>query len=384
MKNRDLTIALISSHAPSLDYFRGPLISALRDRGFRVLALAPNYDAPVRAAVEKWGGVPIDCAISRTGMNPLRDIFNAWKLSRQLRRLAPDVTLGYFIKPVIFGTLAAWWAGIPARFAMVEGLGFVFTSTSGTLPFKRRVLKRVVTELYRVAFSRARRVFFLNPDDISELVAARLLSVEKAFCLGGIGVDLGAWHVTPPITEPITFLLVARLLREKGIAEYAAAARIVKKQYPRARFVLLGAVDDNPGAITTADVNGWVAEGLLEWHGHVAVRPWLAQTSVYVLPSYREGVPVSTQEALAMGRPVITTDVPGCRETVIDGINGFLVPARDAEALARKMFVFLEQPELIPLMGRASRELAEERFDVHKINQRLIGILSSELRLENK
>lgn len=314
-------------------------------------------------------------------MNPLLDILNAWRLSIQLRRLAPDVTLGYFIKPVIFGTLAAWWAGVPARFAMIEGLGFVFTSSERKLSFKRRLLKCLVMGLYRVALSKAQRVFFLNPDDISEFVTAGLLPVEKAFRLGGIGVDLAAWKKSESVTHPITFLLVARLLREKGIVEYAEAARKVKKLYPETRFVLLGAVDDNPGAITAADVSGWVQEGVLEWHGHVPVRPWLTQTSVYVLPSYREGVPVSTQEALAMGRPVITTDVPGCRETVVNGVNGFLVPVRDAEALAKKMLIFLKRPELITLMGQASRVLAEERFDVHKINQRLIDVLLSELRL---
>ncbi len=369
------TLAIITSHAPSLAYFRGPLIRALHDKGIRVLALAPNYDDATRAAVKAWGGTPVNCPMSRTGMNPVRDAWDAWQLSRQLRRLAPDITLGYFIKPVIFGTLASWWAGVPRRFAMIEGLGFVFTPATGKLSFKRRLLKYMVMMLYRVALARAQRVIFLNPDDMAELESAGLLTAGKAFRLGGIGVDLAEWPMTAPVAQPITFLLVARLLREKGIAEYAGAARIVKRQHPQARFILLGGLDDNPGAITRADVQRWVDEGLLEWHGHVPVRSWLAQTSVYVLPSYREGVPVSTQEAMAMGRPVITTDVPGCRETVVDGVNGFMVPARNAEALAQKMFVFIEKPELIESMGQASRSLAETLFDVHKINQRLIGIL---------
>lgn len=368
-------LALITSHAPSMAYFRGPLIHALRDRGLTVLALAPNYDDATRAAVRAWGGTPVDCPMSRTGMNPLRDVWNAWQLSRQLLRLRPDITLSYFIKPVIFGTMAAWWAGVPRRFAMIEGLGFVFTPATGKLSFKRRLLKWMVMGLYRVALARAQRVIFLNPDDMAELVAVHLLPASKGFRLGGIGVDLAEWPVVPTVPDPVTFLLVARLLREKGIAEFADAARIVKCKHPQARFILLGGLDDNPGAITSADVQRWVDEGLLEWHGHVPVRPWLAQASVYVLPSYREGVPVSTQEAMAMGRPVITTDVPGCRETVVHGLNGFLVPARDVVALAQKMLVFIDNPELIGCMGQASRRLAEERFDVHKVNQRLIGVL---------
>lgn len=370
-----LTLALISSHAPSLAYFRGPLIRALRNRGIRVLALAPNYDEATRLAVLEWGGTPVDCPMNRAGMNPLRDIWNGWRLARQLRSLRPNIVVNYFVKPVIFGTLAAWWARIPRRFAMIEGLGFVFTPSSTKLSVKRRLLRQLVMVLYRVALARAHCVIFLNPDDRSELVAARLLPNEKSYLLGGIGVNLQDWPVLPIVAEPIVFLMVARLLREKGVVEYAEAARIVKRRYGNARFILLGGLDENPGAISRADVENWVADGAFEWHGHVPVQSWLAQTSVYVLPSYREGVPVSTQEAMASGRPVITTDVPGCRETVVNGVNGFLVNARDAEALAQAMFKFIESPKIIEPMGNASRRLAEERFDVEKINERLTGLL---------
>ncbi len=368
-------ICIISSHASSLANFRGPLIKTLRDKGIIVLALAPNFDDATRSSVLAWGGTPVDFPMSRTGMNPIRDVLNMWKLTKILRALRPNIVLSYFIKPVIFGTLAAWWAGVPQRFAMIEGLGYVFTPVREKLSFKRRLLKKMVMSLYRVALTRAKRVVFLNPDDMQEFFSANLLPTSKSFMLGGIGVELEKWPQVPTFNKPITFLLVARLLREKGISEYADAARIIKSQHPQARFILLGGLDDNPGAITTNDVNRWVEEGILEWHGHVPVRPWLEQTSVYVLPSYREGVPVSTQEAMAMGRPIITTDVPGCRETVVDGLNGFLVPARDAKALAQKILTFIDHPELIAPMGQASRRLAEERFDVHKINQRLIDVL---------
>lgn len=175
--------------------------------------------------------------------------------------------------------------------------------------------------------------------------------------------------------RPCHVLAGSAAAARKGIEQYAAAARIVKQQHPLARFILLGGLDDNPGSITRAEVQAWVAEGILEWHVHVPVQPWMAQASVYVLPSYREGVPVSTQEAMAMGRPVITTDVPGCRETAVDGVNGFLVPVRNAAALAEKMCTFIQQPDLIPSMGQASRCLAEDRLDVHKVNQRLLDVL---------
>ncbi|MBP6621115.1 MAG: glycosyltransferase family 4 protein [Alcaligenes sp.] len=368
-------IVLITSYVPSLINFRAPLIRTLHARGIEVVAVAPYCDDSSRDAVKALGAIPIYIPISRTGTNPLCDAINTWRLARLLKLLRPDVTLGYFIKPVIFGTLAAWWAGVPRRFAMVEGLGFVFTPTGNALPLKRRLLKRLVLWLYKLGLSRAERVIFLNPDDQAELVAAGALPVHKGFLLGGIGIDFAHWQTMPPVLQPPTFLMVARLLREKGVEQYAAAARIVKQNHPQARFLLLGGLDDNPGSISEADVQSWVAEGILEWHGHTAVPQWMAQASVYVLPSYREGVPVSSQEAMAMGRAVITTDVPGCRQTVVDGVNGFLVPPRDAQALAEKMEIFIAQPELIATMGHASRRMAEERFDVHKVNQRLIDLL---------
>ena len=369
-------LVLLSSHAPSLIRFRLPLIASLISQGVIVYALAPNYTVQSRAAVDEAGAVPVDYTLSRAGMNPVRDLRDAWALACLLRRLKPDVTLAYFIKPVIYGTLAAWLAGVPQRFAMIEGLGFVFTPGTERLSLRRRLLMAGVQFLYKLAMSKADRVIFLNPDDQAEFVGGGLLSQGKSFLLGGIGVDLVEWAPVPAVVRPVTFMLIARLLREKGVLEFSEAARRVKKRYPETRFVLLGDVDPNPGSLPRHLVQGWVDEGVLEWPGHVPVVPWLAQASVYVLPSYREGVPMSTQEAMAMGRAVITTDVPGCRETVVDGVNGFLVPARDAQALADAMCKFIEQPHLIAEMGRESRRLAQERFDVHQVNRRLTDLIT--------
>ncbi|MCS7241048.1 MAG: glycosyltransferase family 4 protein, partial [Candidatus Bipolaricaulota bacterium] len=177
----------------------------------------------------------------------------------------------------------------------------------------------------------------------------------------------------PPHLSPPTFTLIARLLREKGVREFAEAARRVKEEYPQARFLLIGPLDTNPGAIREEEVRGWVKDGILEWVPWTEdVRPYLAQTSVYVLPSYREGVPRSTQEAMAMARPVITTDVPGCRETVVNGVNGFLVPPRNPQALIQAMKRFLQEPKLVVRMGLESRRLAEDRFDARKASLRLL------------
>lgn len=379
--NSHLHISIIGNQAFSLLNFRGPLIEDMVAKGHEVFALAPDYDEATRAAVRARGAEPVDFSLSRTGMNPVRDAADMLRLTLLLRKMKPDITLGYAIKPVIYGTLAAWLARVPRRFAMIEGLGYVFTPPEGAEPLKRRVLRRTVSMLYTTALRRANLVFFLNKDDIDEFLKNRLVPPKKVFLLGGIGVDLCEWKPAPPATKPVTFLLAARLLREKGIVEYAGAARIIKQKYPGTRFILLGSLDSNPGSLSIGEVQQWVSEGIIEWPGHVQdMSRWMAQASVYVLPSHREGVPRSTQEAMAMARPVITTDAPGCRETVIDGKNGFLVPARDAKALADAMERFILQPELIERMGKASRLIAEERFDVHKVNQ----IILREMGLSEK
>lgn len=356
--------------------FRGPLISDLVAAGVQVHALAPDYNDELRQKIQELGANPVDFQLTRTGMNPVRDCIDMLQLATLLRRLRPDVTLGYFIKPVIYGTLAAWLARVPRRVAMIEGLGYVFTVSNNRQSWRRKLLKALVSSLYRFSLGRAHVVIFLNKDDLAEFIGERLVHKDKAVNLGGIGVDLFDWPVAPTHVQPVTFLLAARLLREKGIVEYAEAARLVKVAHPEVRFVLLGGLDPNPGGLSQAEVQAWVTEGLLEWPGHVAVKPWLTQASVYVLPSYyREGLPRSTQEAMAMGRPVITTDAPGCRETVEEGVNGFLVPVRDVQALASAMLQFVQDPGLIESMGSESRRLAETHFDVRKINARLLKIL---------
>ena len=370
-----MRFALITSQAFSLVNFRGPLISLLVVRGIEVFALAPDYDEQTRQSVLDLGAIPVDIQFNRTGMNPFIDVMSVVRLTKLLHRLNADVVLTYFIKPVIFGTFSAVMAGIPKRFCLIEGLGYVFISPEGREPIRRKILRVIVSVLYKLALRFADKVFLLNDDDVAELVSRGLVQSNQVVKLGGIGVDLDEWTPAVSATSPITFLLAARLLREKGVVEFAEAARIVKQEYPEVRFVLLGGVDPNPGSLGVAQVAGWVSQGVLEWPGNVSVKSWFAQASVFVLPSLREGVPRSTQEAMAMGRAVITTDAPGCRETVINGHNGFLVPVRDVDALAQAMIRFIKEPDLIESMGRASRLLAEERFDVHKVNAVMISAM---------
>lgn len=365
-------LALISSQAFSISNFRGPLIRQMVGNGITVFALAPDYDDKSRAAVKELGAIPIDSSMSRTGMNPFKDIFDLLRLSRQLSSLNLDTVFSYCIKPVIYGTLAARLAGVEKRFAMIEGAGYVFTD-SENLRFSRHILRALVTKLYRLGLSQAHQIFLLNPDDKKLFVSGDMLAAEKVQLIDGIGLELEKYPVVPVLSQPVCFILIARLLKEKGVYDYINAARAVKALHPDVRFLLLGGVDQNPSSVSEAEVHAWVKDGVVEWPGQVSdVRPWIEQASVFVLPSYREGLPRSTQEAMAMARPVITTDVPGCRETVVDGVNGFIVPVRNPNLLAKAMLRFIKQPTLISSMGIKSRLMAEERFDVHKINAQIL------------
>jgi glycosyltransferase involved in cell wall biosynthesis len=365
-------VAIIGSHAHYLVNFRGALMQDMGAHGHEVLALAPDFDAGTRSELSAMGVEPIDISLSRTGMNPFWDLRDIVGLHAQMRRLNPDAVLAIAIKPVIYGMLAAAMARVPRRFALIPGLGYVFSE--GGSP-RDRIVQPIAQQLYRIALRRAEAVFVQNRDDADELVARRIVTREKIFRVNGSGVDLAAWPLMDLPRPPVTFALAARLLGEKGVREYVAAARRVKAQHPEVRFLLLGALDSNPSAIREMEVASWVADGIVEWPGHVDMRPWLAQTSVFVLPSYREGVPRSTQEAMAAGRPVITTDAPGCRETVIVGENGYLVPPRDVNSLVAAMLSFVENPRQIAVMGCNSRRLAEERFEVRAINERMLSVM---------
>jgi glycosyltransferase involved in cell wall biosynthesis len=362
-------ITLIGHAAGATLNFRAPLIADLVAAGWRVEVLAPDWTPDQRQRLRALGAQARTFPLSRTGLNPLQDLRSLWVLYRHLRDSRPDAVLTYAAKTNVWGMLAAAWAGVPRRVAMVEGMGFAFTERQDGRTSKQRMVGAVLSVLYRVAFRLAHRVIVLNPDDARDLQRRCGLAWQKTTLLGGIGVPLSDWPFCPPHTTPITFTLVARLLREKGVLEFVQAARLIKERHPSTRFLLLGALDDNPGSLREANLQPWVQAGIIEWPGQVDVKPWLAQTSVFVLPSYyREGVPRSTQEAMAMGRAVITTDAPGCRETVVDGVNGFLVPPRDVPALAAAMQRFIDEPALIARMGAESRRLAEERFDVRRAN----------------
>jgi len=276
-----------------------------------------------------------------------------------------------------YGGLAARLAGVSHRFSMITGLGYVFTD-DGTINAARAILRALTSTLYGLALGGAEAVIVSNPDDIGELKARQIVrSDQRLIEVTGTGIDLSHYAQAPLPSSPPVFLLIARLLRPKGVIEYVEAARRLRAKYPDVRVQLLGPMDPNPSGITRAELDAWVREGAIEYLGETRdVRPYLAASTVYVLPSfYREGIPRTVLEAMATGRAVITSDSPGCRETVTPGENGFLVPVRDPAALASAMERFILDRSLATRMGRRSREIAEARFNVHHINKTLLAAM---------
>jgi glycosyltransferase involved in cell wall biosynthesis len=360
-------IVVISAYPESLYHFRGPLLSAFVDAGNEVFACGPETNIEVESRITRLGVIYHPIYTRRTSMNPFVDLRTLLDLVRFLRAVRPDIVLAYTMKPIVYGSIAARISRVPGIFLMIEGLGYAFSGMS----FKQRALNILSRILYRLALKRSRRVFFLNPDDLSLFVDTGILSERgKAVLLNGTGVDLDFFKPSPIPGGKMVFLLMARLIREKGILEFIEAARRLRPRYPEATFQILGPLDTHPAAIKQADLRKWQREGLIQYLGYTYdVRPYISGASVYVLPTfYREGVPRSILEAMAMGRPVITTDSPGCRETVVDRENGFLIPVRDVPALVSAMERFLRDPTLVEPMGKRSRAIAEEKYDVRKVN----------------
>lgn len=365
-----MRVLIVAGFADSLSNFRGPLLSAMVTSGFDVHVAAPDLpvSCQLRQHLESRSLSVHNISLRRTGVNPLVDLYSLWALWCLMIRIRPDFVLGYTVKPVIYGTLAAWLAGVPRRFALITGLGYSFTA--GSVGGFRSKVKLAVILLFRLALRRVNKTFFQNLDDQNLFFQMGLLPPGAlSVVVNGSGVDLSEFSVAPLPSGPTHFLMISRLLGDKGVREFAQAAQCIRVSNPHVIFSLVGWIDDNPDAISQAELDEWVTSGTLDYLGRLQdVRPAIAQCGVFVLPSYREGLPRTVLEAMAMGRAIITTDAPGCRETVLDGDNGFVVPVRAVDALVAAMEKFINDPHLSSRMGKRSRALAEEKFDVHKVN----------------
>lgn len=360
-------IAIISGDVKTLVNFRGELIKGFIKKGHRVIAMAP--DGNLKNELYSIGAVFYHIPLHRTGLNLFKDSYTLFSIIRVLKRERPEIVLSYNVKPVIYGSLAARITKVPRIYSMITGLGYAFVEDSS---LRRRLLSVFLKFLYNCALKKNEKVFFQNPDDLELFKTWNLLTDDNApVLINGSGVDVNKFKFVKPKLQPLSFLLAARLIWDKGIGDFVEAARILKPRYPQVYFKILGPFDINPSAISPEMITSWMIEGVIKYLGETDdVRPYIAEASVFVLPSfYREGTPRSILEAMSMGRPIITTDVPGCRETVLDGINGFLVPAKSPVALAETMEKFILNPRLIMSMGVKSRRIADRKYDVHKVNQ---------------
>ncbi len=367
-------VAIVASYAPSLTLFRGPLIRAILARGHAVLCVAPDLDQATEQALTRWGAECRTLPLSRTGLSPIADLATLRALRALFREWKPDTVMGYTAKPAIYASLAARAVGVAHIVPMITGLGYAYLAGGG---MKRALVRQVMTRLYARALAASTGVVFHNRDDARVLqdlgaVPSRLpVTISR-----GSGIDLQRFGAEPmpPTDDGLTFLMIARLVRYKGVAEYCEAAEQLKARGARARWLLVGPEETGPA--------GYPVEALERDGAAVCylgpqqdVRPALRQAHVYVLPSYGEGMPRTVLEALATGRPVITCDTRGCRETVQPGVNGTLIPVGDAAALVEAMAAFLDAPERIAEMGRASRSIAEAEFDVEAVNATMLEAL---------
>lgn len=361
-------ILLVASFPDSILHFRGPLMAALQRGGMEVHVAAPDLPpgSAWRLPLEARGIGVHDIPLRRAGMNPYADVLTLWHLWRLMRRLRPQRVLTYTIKPVIYGSLAAWLACVPQRYALITGLGYAFQGEG-----RRGAVRGLVQRLYALALARVDKVFFQNDDDQALFRERGILAPGAAsVVVNGSGVDVDDYNVEPLADGAPRFLMIGRLLGDKGVREYARAARRIRAIHPQVRFGLAGWLDENPDAVSQQELDAWTADGTVEFLGRLQdVRPAIADCSVYVLPSYREGTPRTVLEAMAMGRAVITTDAPGCRATVRDGDNGLLVPVKSVDALVAAMSRFIENPGLAAKMGARARAIAVEKYDVHKVNE---------------
>jgi glycosyltransferase involved in cell wall biosynthesis len=355
-----MKIVICLNTAWNLVNFRAGLIRALVASDYDVVAVAPDDKYAPRLLELGCRFVPL--TMDNQGTHPGRDALLLWRIFRLLKREKPDVYLGYTVKPNVYGSLAAHMLGIPV-INNIAGLGVVFSRTG--------LLVHMVRGLYSIALSRSAKVFFQNNDDRQMFLSGGLVRSEVADILPGSGVDLSSFSLVPLGTgsgpEPrFRFLLIARMLWDKGVGEFAVAAKLIRERWPQAECCLLGFLDvQNPGAISREKMDELVASGITYLGTSDDVRVEIAQADCIVLPSYyREGTPRSLLEAAAMGRPLITTDAVGCRDVVDDGVNGYLCKPRDAADLAVKMEQMLSlSAEARAAMGRRGREKVEREFD---------------------
>ncbi|MGJ8739161.1 glycosyltransferase family 4 protein [Zobellia laminariae] len=374
-------ILILCSASFSLSNFRGDLIKHLLSKGFKVYCGGPDFDESTLNLVRDLGGVPIPFHLQRTGLNPLSDYNTIQELKNLMTEHKIDILFPYTIKPVIYGSFAAKKLNIPV-ISLITGLGFTFSRVTT----KAKVLQWVTEFLYRKALKSNKAVIFQNSDDLELFKSHKIVGENQSLhVVDGSGINLEKFAFKPRVhssTSVVKFVLVGRLMIEKGVDLFMSAAKKLRAEYPNSEFHIIGEPPENSSsAVPKKELEDLNKKGTIVYHGKsMNVAKVISELDIFVLPTYyREGVPRSILEALSSGMPVITTMQPGCKETVLEGVNGFLITPKEEEPLVKAMKYFLDHPEEIESMGLESRKLAENKFDVHIINEHILNIISEQL-----
>lgn len=370
-----MRICIVATDGRSLIDFRGKLIQSLQEKGHEVVCVSIEPNEEMRGAIHVLGASYEQVAGDRVSIS----VFGGLRMIRayvnMFKRVRPDVCLLYMSKPIAFGGIAAAHNKVPHINILVNGLENAYYQHG----LKDLVVRVVMSTLYRYVSSRSEHVFMQNIDDRQYFIDHRIAKEQSIVLVNGSGVDMEYYAREPLPDEPV-FLMVARLLWTKGIREYLEAIPLVKEKCPEARFMLVGGLDQSAEGLSEEELNRCVNENDIEYCGFANdVRPYLKRCSVFVLPSYHEGTPRSVLEAMATGRAIITTDAPGCRETVISGQNGYLVSVGNSGALAERMVRLANDADARKLMGQRSYVLCKERFEVNKVNQVMIDGMMEDL-----
>lgn len=372
--SEDKKIAVVSSHTPSLFWFRMNMMMAFVERGYQVIAVGQEPEIKWSQKFKKCGIRYKQISVERNGMNPFHDLRTLKELKQFFKQEKPDKIFCYQAKSIIYSCLAARKCHISEVYPLIAGLGSVFRGKTKV----ERAVKLIMKAEYRMALKQSRAVMFQNNDDLTSFVNEKIVNRDKCSIINGSGVDIDNFTPSRLPTVP-SFLMIARLIRDKGIIEYLDACRIIKESNPSVRCLLVGPFDTNPSAVKKDELQGYIDDGTIEYFGEQNdVRPFISQASVIVLPSYHEGTPKTVLEGMACGRAIITTDAPGCRETVVDGVNGFIVPIMNTRAVADKMQELIDNPHLIAKFGSEGRQVAVDKYDVKKVNESIIKVMNFE------
>lgn len=363
-----MKIAVLSSHTPSLFWFRMDMMKAFIKNGHSVIALGPEAESNWAKRFSENGVRYQQFFVERTGINPFSDLKTYYELSEFMKKEKPDKIFTYQAKTIVYGGLAAKANDIRDVYPLIAGLGSIFRGVG----FRNKIIKTIMKLEYYLACKASQKVFFQNNDDKNEFLDNKLVREDKIVIVNGSGVNLEKFKAEPLPSKP-AFLFIGRLIKDKGVMEYLEACKKVKAIYPEVRCMLVGPYDSNPSALQPKELQPFLDAHIVEYFGEQSdVKPYLKQCSTYVLPSYHEGTPKTVLEAMATGRSIITSNAPGCKETVVDGYNGFLVPIKDINSLADRMKTLIENEELNLTMAERSLKIARDKYDVSLVNKSIM------------